>query len=207
MKTVHFGNLIALLMVLFVSACSNPAGDVTPAAVSDAPAGGNEVMHGTKYAIAETSTISFVGSKVTGSHDGGFKKFEGELYVVGDAITTAKGKVVIDMKSVWSDNNRLTGHLMTGDFFEVEKYPTATFTCSSVKMNGEQTTISGTLDLHGVTKAVEFPATIAKAGDEFTLKAEFKIKRFDWGIVYKGQADNLIYDDVVLKLDLKAAKA
>jgi polyisoprenoid-binding protein YceI len=61
--------------------------------------------------------------------------------------------------------------------------------------------------MHGVSKAVEFPAMIGKTGGEITLNAEFKIKRFDWGIVYKGQADNLIYDDVVIKLDLKAQKA
>jgi polyisoprenoid-binding protein YceI len=43
-------------------------------------------------------------------------------------------------------------------------------------------------------------------GDAFALDAEFKINRKDFGIVYAGRADNLIKDDVVIKLAIKAKK-
>lgn len=207
MKTFRPDYFFVVVAAFFISACSNPADDVAPAAVSDAGGSSEMAMEGDQFIITDASTISFIGAKVTGSHDGGFKEFDGEFYLKGDDFTTAQGKVVIDMNSIWSDNEKLTGHLKNADFFEVETYPTSTFVCSGVKKNGEQYRISGTLDMHGVTKAIEFPATIGKTGDEISLNAEFKIKRFDWNIVYKGQADNLIYDDVVIKLDLKAQKA
>lgn len=208
MKKIQSLYIIMAFVTAFISACSNPADDVSPAAVSEVNNDGSDMaMEGDKYLITDASTIGFIGSKVTGSHDGGFKEFDGEFYMVGDDYTSAKGKVVIDMNSTWSDSDKLTGHLKNQDFFEVETYPTSTFMCTGVKKNGDQYTVSGSLDLHGITKAIEFPAMIGKSGDEITLNAEFKIKRFDWGIVYKGQADNLIYDDVVIKLDLKAQKA
>ncbi len=206
-RRYHFVyNLIAVSLV-FALGCSNPANDVTKANVSDTTGEDTIAMEGDKYLIADSSTIEFVGSKVTGSHDGGFNEFTGEFYMQGDDFTTAQGKVEIDMKSIWSDNERLTGHLKNEDFFEVETYPTSTFVCKTVKKEGDQYTISGTLTMHGITKAIEFPAEISKSGDEITLNAEFTIQRFDWDIKYKGRADDLIYNDVILKLNLKANKA
>ena len=64
--------------------------------------------------------------------------------------------------------------------------------------------MTGNLTLHGVTKSISFNPEVSITDSEVTLKAEFDIMRFDFGIVYKGQADNLIRDEVVIKLDVKA---
>ncbi len=61
------------------------------------------------------------------------------------------------------------------------------------------------ISLRGVTKEVIFPATIAIAGKDVTGKAEFSVNRGDFGIVYKGMADDLIREGVVLKIDLKGS--
>jgi polyisoprenoid-binding protein YceI len=66
-------------------------------------------------------------------------------------------------------------------------------------------TVKGKLTLHGVSKIVTFPATIALSGKEVSGKAEFSINRKDFGIAYAGKADDLIRDGVVLKIDVKAA--
>jgi hypothetical protein len=39
-----------------------------------------------------------------------------------------------------------------------------------------------------------------------TVKSEFAINRKDFGIVYAGKADDLIRDDVVIHLDLRAPR-
>jgi polyisoprenoid-binding protein YceI len=67
--------------------------------------------------------------------------------------------------------------------------------------NGEMT---GNLTLHGVTKSITFKPTVSISDSVVTLKAEFDVMRFDFGIVYKGKADDLIRDEVVIKLDVKA---
>ena len=68
-------------------------------------------------------------------------------------------------------------------------------------------TVTGNLDLHGVTKSISFPASISVGEQEITATAEFSINRFDFGIVYPGMTDDLIREEVVISFDLKATPA
>jgi polyisoprenoid-binding protein YceI len=65
-------------------------------------------------------------------------------------------------------------------------------------------TVSGNFTLRGVTKNISFPATVTESSDAVAIKAEFDIKRSDFGIKYEGKADDLIRDEVVIRLDLVA---
>ena len=201
-------SIVSVLPLLFVLGCSNPADDVPAAAVggqTNAPAATPSREDGQSFAFGpETSKIEFVGSKVTGRHNGGFQKFAGELKVVNGHIANEGNKVVVDTTSVVSDNNRLTGHLKSPDFFDVAKYPTATFETTSVQQQGSNYNVSGSLTLHGVTKQISFPAMINISQDGVNLSAVFHINRFDFDIKYAGKADDLIRKEVVLKLSVTA---
>lgn len=159
---------------------------------------------GTALPLAEGTEVSFKGSKVTGSHDGGFRKVSGTVTVDGEDLSKAGVDVTIDMTSVYSDDEKLTQHLSSPDFFDVAKYPTATFKSTSITKADTGYTVAGDLTLHGVTKGISFPAEIALSGGELTAKAEFAINRKDFEIVYPGKPDDLIRDEVVIKFDLKA---
>ena len=109
----------ALGIGLFAFGCSNPADDVTEAKVSEVKEGeaaeseaeeSDSVGEGVWYAFdGDSSTIGFTGSKVTGSHDGGFEKFTGKILIAdGQPVSNAENHVEIDMDSTWSDNDRLT---------------------------------------------------------------------------------------------------
>ena len=67
--------------------------------------------------------------------------------------------------------------------------------------------MTGNFQLHGVTKSVTFPATIGVSADAITVESTFTINRKDFGINYAGPADNLIRDEVVMTLHIKAEKA
>jgi polyisoprenoid-binding protein YceI len=202
------------LAILFLAACADPADKVPAASISTngasatiseaAPATAPASTAGAKaYAItSENSKVEFTGSKVTGKHDGGFKQIQGEVHTSGNTI--AHAKVTIDTTSIYSDNDRLTGHLKSPDFFDVQKYPTAVFETTSISGTGENSTVKGNLTLHGVTKEISFPAKIEVKDDAATVKAEFSINRQDFGIKYTGKPDDLIRDLVVLRLDVKA---
>jgi polyisoprenoid-binding protein YceI len=194
--------------------CSNPADSVSAAKVSSAseqPKGKAAPEKGAaqRYVFGpENSKIEFVGSKVTGSHNGGFKKFDGELFVDGSGKLQSSGnKVTIDTGSLWADNDRLTGHLKSPDFFNVQQFPEATFVTTDVAEHGTNTTVTGDLTLHGITKQIAFPATISVSPETVEVKASFSINRFDFEMKYPGKADDLIRKEVVLKLDVKAAPA
>ena len=54
--------------------------------------------------------------------------------------------------------------------------------------------------------SITFPAVIKVSPAEVAVNAEFAINRKDFGIVYAGKADDLIRDDVVIRLDLKSPR-
>ena len=203
----HTPLALGLAAALALTGCANPADDKPQAEVkeqTEAPAG--RLAAGDVYVIGEGSTLNFVGSKVTGSHDGGFHTFGGEIVVVDNEVTRSRVTIDIDATTLWSDNEKLTGHLKSADFFDVEAHPTASFASTRIDPNpsGEGYLVTGNLDLHGVTKSITFPAMITIADGLVAAEAEFVIQRFDWGIEYKGKADDLIRDEVVVRLDLNA---
>lgn len=204
-------NKASLFVVMSaLSACDSgfenkPAATVasqTAPVVAERPAEKDAAARTVKL-ISERSEIGFVGAKITGTHPGKFKSFSGEATVVGNAPKQLSFTVQTD--SLESDSEKLTGHLKAPDFFDVEKFPTSTFQSTAIveKAAGDSThEITGNLTLHGVTKAITFPAKVTTADDGVTGKAEFTINRKDFGIVYPGKPDDLIKDDVLLKITL-----
>ena len=201
---------IISVSLLFV-ACSDPAAEQTRAVTGEAAkVSPTQTVSGQKYQITpQNSKIEWVGSKVTGSHNGGFQQFTGQVDYAGDP-QRSRVNITIQTDSLTSDDEGLTKHLKTADFFDVAKFPTATFVSTEIKPGGQggaTHTITGNLTMHGVTKAVTFPATIAVTPDTATVDSTFSINRNDFGISYAGATNNLIRDDVVLKLAIRANKA
>jgi polyisoprenoid-binding protein YceI len=206
-------NLLLTASLLALWGCSNPADNVPAAKVSttNGAAIANAATAPTAapraYSVApENSSIDFIGSKVTGSHKGGFKKFDGQIAVDNGHVANTGNKVVIDMTSIWTDTDRLTGHLKTPDFFNVAQFPTATFETISVADQGTNAMVTGNLTLHGITKQISFPAQVQVTDDTVSLNAEFAINRFDFDVKFPGKPDDLIRKEVVLKLNVKAPK-
>jgi polyisoprenoid-binding protein YceI len=211
---------------LIFASCEDPAANKTKAITGEAspavnaaagqapaPAGldlSKLEIRGTRLDVTpENSKVEFTGSKVTGKHEGGFKTFRGVIDLVNDKPAESSVAVEIDAASVFTDADGLTKHLQTGDFFEVEKYPKAWFRSTKIVPDAgeaDKYTVTGDPELRGVRKAVTFPATIKVGADDVAVNAEFSINRKDFGILYAGKADDLIRDDVVLRLDLKTPK-
>jgi len=157
----------------------------------------------------DNSKIEFTGSKVTGSHEGGFTKFTGTIDLINEKPEDSKVSVDIETASIYANIDAVTNHLKTPDFFDVEKFPKATFTSTKIVRDASAAdayTITGDFDLHGIKKAVTFPATIKVNPDEVTVNSEFTINRKDFGIMYSGKADDLIRDGVVIRLDIKSPR-
>ncbi|HJK93010.1 MAG TPA: YceI family protein [Polyangiaceae bacterium LLY-WYZ-15_(1-7)] len=155
------------------------------------------------------SSIGWVGSKVTGSHEGGFREFSGEIAFDPADPTRSRVSVTIDATSLFADDPDLTDHLKTGDFFETERFPQARFVTTAIAEGGEGEathTLTGDLTLHGETKSISFPATVGVTDAAVTARAEFSINRRDFGINYDGRANDLIRDGVVIRLDLRAPR-
>lgn len=155
------------------------------------------------------SSIAWLAKKVTGEHNGTVGISAGALNVDGNKLIG--GNFTIDLKTIKNldltdpaYNQKFVGHISSGDFFEVEKFPTASFVIT--KVAGNQ--VTGNLTVKGITKSITFPAEIAVKGGKVTAKATITIDRTDFNIRYGSKkffesiGDKAIFDDFALTVSL-----
>jgi polyisoprenoid-binding protein YceI len=181
----------------------NAPAEVTTQAVSSATAA-------TKYVFSNAgSTFEFVGAKVTRKHDGAFHVFTGAIDLVEDDPQKTLVTVEIATGSLTADDPKLTEHLKSPDLLDVVKYPKASFRSTAIERTTDPVAthnITGNLAFHGVTKSITFPAKVKLTPDAIDAEAEFAINRKDFGIVYPGMPDDLIKDEVLLKVKFHGVK-
>ena len=111
----------------------------------------------------------------------------GSLTVAGTSVV--KGTFTANMADVVSDQSE-RNHSFRTQIMDVAMYPTATFTLTEPidlgNIPGDGTvrnfSAAGTLDMHGVTKAVSFPVSAERLGDEIAVLADIPILFSDWNI-------------------------
>lgn len=129
------------------------------------------------------AVVKWTGNKIGGSHNGEIKVKSGSLELKDGNIV--KGSVVIDMKSITNTdltdegyNKKLVGHLISDDFFGVEKFPTAIFTITkAAKFTNGKATVSGSLTIKGKTESISFEVT--KLNNVYTTQLKVDRSKFD----------------------------
>ena len=160
----------------------------------------------------ELSSIDWIGRKVTGQHTGKIKITSGEVLMSRNAVKG--GSFVMDMTSITSDSERLTGHLKTADFFSVEKNPTSTFVITNVTSAGqERINVTGNLTIKGITEEITFPASVKKQGSSIVAVAKHVLVnrakydvRFGSKSFFNDIGNKAIEDDFELGINLVAKK-
>lgn len=162
-------------------------------------------VHWWGYKVAKTAASS---------HEGTVKVQSGDIVLKGNSI--AIGTFVLDMTSINTTDlsgerqEKLNSHLKNNDFFEVEKYPTAVYTITSVKKSNNKDfpfMINGNLTVKGKTNMVSFPAKITNNKGTITIESDkFSWDRQKFDVTYKSaMQDVIIKDDVdmTIKVTLK----
>jgi polyisoprenoid-binding protein YceI len=147
--------------------------------------------------------------------DGRFRDYDGRILIDREKPANSKVEITIQAASIDTDNDRRDADLRSANFFEVEKYPTITFTSSKVEPKGKDLyEVTGDLTMHGVTKTLKVPVRhtgflnlgrVEKAGFEVA----FPINRKEFGIVWNRTADQgglMLGDDVDITLLVEANK-
>ncbi len=121
---------------------------------------------------------------------GRFDKFDGEFTYDPAKPEASTVSVTIDTTSINSNHAERDKHLRSGDFLNVEKFPTATFVSKSVKVDAsdkDEFDIIGDLTLNGVTKSVTIEVEKVGEGKDpwggyragFSGETEIKLKDFN----------------------------
>lgn len=143
--------------------------------------------------LGSESKVTFVGKKTDGKHTGGFKKIAGSADVQEDPADSSL-RLEIETASIYSDDDKLTNHLKSGDFFNVRQHPKIVFVSTDIEETGEgEANITGKLTLLGVVQEVTIPikVTMDESVGKATLVAKFKIDRTKFKMNYgAGKIEN-----------------
>jgi len=127
--------------------------------------------------------------------------------------TMASITVTIPLSSIASGVADLDEHLKSEDFFDVAKFPTATFASTKVEqgMAKDGLKVSGNLTLHGVTRPVTLAVTLLKAGSNartgvptIGFNATATLKRSDFGL---GAFVPQVGDEIRIQMTTQAAES
>ncbi len=174
--------------------------------------------------VDSTSTIAWIGSKPTGKHNGEINVKDGEFTLEKGKIT--QGKFIIDMNSIavldleGEDKTNLEAHLKGTNkpeaedhFFNVKKFPEATFEVIGYANENGSELLEGNLTLKGKTNKVKFPVSVEeKEGFIHLTSTAFEINRTLWDVKYGSKSffddlgDKYINDEISLTLNIKAKK-
>ena len=220
-NTYLFAGFIAASTIL--SSCGDKAPSGDNATIQEKQE--KSAIEGVEFTVdTAESRIRFTGNGVGKNHPGKFKLASGKVAIANDKITG--GSFVINIKTMELEEKggmfqeKLHPHLMSGDFFDAEKFGTAKFDITDVKpyqgeskdtsvVDGANFTISGNLTIKSTTKNISFPAKVDLDGNTLKAKADFDIDRTQWQISYgndKTLGDKFISEKVNIELDFKAKK-
>lgn len=140
-----------------------------------------------------------------------FDKVTGKI-VLDMQAKTGSMTISIDMSSLNSGVEMLNKHLRSGDFFNVDKYPAATFKSTAIMFEDDRpVSIIGDLTLHGVTQSVTFTVTSFKHGpheyhqnrEAVGGNATATVSREQFGL---GRFEPSVGDTVTISLGLEALR-
>lgn len=148
-------------------------------------------------------------SKVRGT----FPNFSGAIVVADDGTPSVTAEIAVD--SVNTNNEQRDAHIKSADFFQVDKYPTATFLSTGVRANGENYVVDGEFTLKGVTKPVSLDLEFNGVnpgmgrGEVAGFAASVVLNRKDFGIDIDMPLETggaVVGDKITITLEIEALK-
>ena len=173
-----------------------------------------DLSAGTWAIDAVHSSIGFsVRHLVVSKVRGNFEAFSGAVVVAEDGTPSVNAEIVID--SIHTGNEQRDAHLKAADFFDAEKFPTASFVSTGVRSVGDNYVLDGDFTLKGITKPIQLTLEFdgvnpgmghgAVAGFEATVV----LNRKDFGIDIDMPLETggaVVGDKVTITLSIEALK-
>ena len=147
---------------------------------------------------------------------GRFEDFSGTIEYDPQNVENSRVEVTINTASITTNTADRDAHLRSADFFDVEKFPQATFRSTSVEGGADEFTIHGELTIKDVTRPITLKAELEGTGvnpwgvEVIGFEAKGKFNRKDFGLNWNQALESggvLVSDEVKLSIDVQAAKA
>ena len=187
-----------------------------PQAVATRTLDGLTVPEAGTYAIDPShSTVEFVVrhlglAKVRGR----FNEFEGVIHV-GEDLAQSSVQVTVKAASIDTREADRDAHLRSGDFLNVEQYPTLEFRSTGVRRQGGDWLVDGDLTIAGTTRPVTFEVEFEGGAQDpwgnarIGFSAATKVNREDFGLTWNQALETggwLVGKEVKIELAVEAVK-
>lgn len=224
-KMKNWMTLFAAIAVIGLVSCGETTApsdatksDADQAMEKTQPADAIDLMDGTYQIDPATSTVAWKGTKITGStHEGNLSVYKGTINVLDKSV--AGGFVAVDMKSmVCTDEGldeegkgNLIGHLMSDDFFGVERFPNARLELEGIKVKGEVAMGYGKIFIREIAQPINFPVAISQAEGNLIVDADVTFDRSKHDVKFRSGSfpdlfpdlgDKLINDEIELSVHI-----
>jgi polyisoprenoid-binding protein YceI len=164
----------------------------------------------------EQSTLTWYGGQFGFiDYEGTIQIQEGVVYMENSMITG--GEITLDMTSLKNTNlstakARLDNEdtLKSEYFYDVEHFPTVTFSITGTEKTENNTLITGNLRIKDVVRSVTFPIEITEIENGYRASARLQIDRTEWnlhftgGAAFSGISDSSIDKDIAMSMELLA---
>ncbi|MCC3775404.1 YceI family protein [Streptomyces sp. UNOB3_S3] len=147
---------------------------------------------------------------------GSFLQHEGTLHLDGAAPSRSTAELDIRIDSVDTGIKDRDGHLLSGDFFDAERFPLMTFRSTAAeRVGGDRYRITGDLTIKDVTRPLSIDlefngsATDVYGNERVGFEGGAEILRSDWGLTWNAALEAggvMVSDKVKLTFDISAVK-
>jgi len=154
--------------------------------------------------VPEQSEIVFVSKQMGVPVEGRFKKFDAQVAFDPAKPATSKVAFTVDTGSATLGVKETDAELPKPVWFNVPKFPQATFQSSAIKAVGAgKYEVAGKLSIKGASQDVVVPVTLTPSGATTTAAGSFAIKRLTFKIGENEWADtSMVADEVQVKFKL-----
>lgn len=162
---------------------------------------------------ADHSGVSFTIRHFVSNVPGRFRDFDGVIKHDKQNPAASSVEFTVKAPSIDTGNNDRDEHLRSPDFFDVQKFPTLTFTSTKVAAKDADTLdVTGNLTMHGVTKQITIPVDVLGSvktpnGEKAGFETSFTVNRKDYGIVWNRVLDaggSVLGEDVKINISIEA---
>jgi polyisoprenoid-binding protein YceI len=157
------------------------------------------------------SSVGFSLRHIVSKFSSSFTKVNGTIAYDAAAPEKSSVEATVEIASVNTANEKRNAHILSADFFDAVKFPTASFKSTAWKKTGADTfDVTGDLTIKDVTKPVTLKVVLVGSGPGMggaTLsgwEATVTIKKSEFGVAGPAMLSKALGDDVALTINIEA---
>lgn len=193
------------LLLLTLASCATATRAVTPASMPPPralPRDARTIALGPQELKVEAEVSAMATYTIR------FPRVAGTLVYSATDLEASRLEVAIDMSSLESSLAVVVDVASSSDFLDTARFPSARFTSHSLRKaaGANELHVFGELELHGQRRPVQVPAVFREEPCTITVHTEFSLNRREYGIESDGSLDDVVDDDVAVRIDARVPR-